>query len=188
MRPRIGWATTSHTRAPSNQISRASARPARYSAPLRSAMRFYLSGMRGKSRGDFLAPAVVGEVLFVIETERLEHRRVVDREEHRVFRRGSIRVLVQRPGGLRDDAAFAPFKALAVDDRLAFAFDDVINRAAGVAMCARALARTQHLNLARHRRHHGSAGLRVAIFEADAVIGTAFLIAHRLQRRARLLP
>src|ERR1043165_2135669 len=65
-----------------------------------------------------------------IETERLDHGTIADREEDRVLAAGVL-MRVLRPARQRDDVALRPVEALAVDDARAFPAHHVEHRAAG---------------------------------------------------------
>ena len=138
--------------------------------------------LRFKGRRDFLLPAVLLVFFFVKQSESVQHRRVLDREQHGVFHRGAISMFMRRPGRQRYDVAFAPIELFAIDDRRAFAFDDVVDRAAGVAMGFGVFVWPEHLRAARHRRHHRAAGLRVAVFQRDAVERAAVVMAQCSER------
>src|SRR5712664_3729981 len=109
-----------------------------------------LPGSEG--RGHRLVASVLRELLLPVETQRLEHRSILDREEDRRVSRGKIGVLVQGPGRERDDVSPIPREARAVDDRLSAPLDDVVDGAAGVAVRLESRAGTEHLDPAPHRR------------------------------------
>ena len=75
-------------------------------------------------------------------------------------------MFVERPGRQSDDVSFVPDEALPIDNSRAFAFNDVVDCAAGMTVRLRMLARAQQLRPASHRRHHRAACLRVAVSSA----------------------
>src|SRR5262245_20193157 len=97
-------------------------------------------------------------------------------------------MLVQRPGRQSNDVAFTPDEAFPIDDRRPFALNDMVNGAACMAMRFCRFAWAKHLRPAGHRRHHWAAGLRMAIFECNAVEGTSLVIAERSQCVPRPIP
>ena len=133
-------------------------------------------------------PAALGERFLVIEAERIQHRQILNREQHGIRIRRRVRVLVQRPGRQGDNIALAPFELLPVDDRRACAVDYIVDGAAGMAVRLGALAGPQQLNHAGHRRQHRAAGLGMTVFQQDAVESAAFMIAQRCERLRSLLP
>src|SRR4029077_18040663 len=97
-------------------------------------------------------------------------------------------MLVQRPGRESDDIALAPDETLAVDDRRSLAFHHMINRAAGMPVRFSVLAGPQQLRAAGHRWQYRSAGLRMAVFQRNAIESAALMIAQRIERFPCFIP
>src|SRR5215510_6056608 len=95
---------------------------------------------------------------------------------------------MQRPGWERDDVALTPTELLAIDDRRTFAFDDIINCAAGMTVRLCAFFGSEQLRPAGHRRHNRAASLRVAIFQCYAVKWAPVLTPQRAKRGPSLFP
>src|SRR4030095_10323142 len=144
--------------------------------------------IRRKVRSHFLMAAIFAEGLFVVEAQRLEHRRILDREEHGILAWRGVSMLMQRPRRQSDDVSFAPDEALPVDNRRAFPSNDVVDGAAGMAVRLRTFARAQHLRPTGHRRHNRAACLRMAVFEGDAVKGASLMFAQRAEGLPGAIP
>src|SRR5262249_17634455 len=104
-----------------------------------------------EGRDRFLVTLVVRERLLAIETERLEHWPILDREQDRGVAWRRVGVLMQGPRRQCDDVATSPREAHAVDDGLARSLHHVVDRTAGVTMGLEPRARTEHLDPAGHR-------------------------------------
>ena len=130
-----------------------------------------LAGDRLKCPGDLLVAAVVGVRFFAIQAQRLQYRAVVVGEQHRF---GICDVLMYRPRRHHKGVLLAPIEPQAVDDRTPVAADDVVNRAAGVAMCLRVAALGQYLSKAGDGRHSWPPCRGVGVLKAYAVVGASF--------------
>src|SRR5439155_22177642 len=86
---------------------------------------------------------------------------------------GGVDMLMPGPGRNAEDVALLPVETLAVDDRVAASFGDLIDEAAGMTMRPRALARPQHLHRRANRLHHPPAGHRVHIVHENTVVWRA---------------
>src|SRR5262249_24653486 len=96
-------------------------------------------------------------------------------------------MLAERPGRHREHVFVFPIEPGATDNRVAAALDHVIVRAATAPVLLRAPAGAQHLDEARDRRHGGSAGYRVRVFEDDTVERAAGVFGRQaLERGASL--
>src|SRR4030095_8096856 len=85
--------------------------------------------IRRKVRSHFLMAAVLARGLFVVEAQRLEHRRILDRDARGILAGRGVSLLMQRPRRQGDDVSFPPDEARPVDNLCAFSFDDVVDRA-----------------------------------------------------------
>src|SRR5581483_1547713 len=126
-------------------------------------------------------PAISGLQRFLsVESEGLEHWRVLHGEQHGVVRR-RICVLVPAPGRDAEEVALLPIEATPVDDAPTFTFEDVIDLARHLAPSTSVYAGPDSLNPASQGGQHRSAGVRIHIFEGDVVIWRRVLVAERLQ-------
>src|ERR1044071_9081981 len=121
-----------------------------------------------------------------IETERLDHGTIADREEDRVLAAGVL-MRVLRPARQRDDVALRTVEALAVDDARAFPAHHVEHRAAGDAAGFQLLALAHKLDAAGDRGRDRPSGLRVGVLERDALVRRAFRGAQAVERFHRLV-
>ena len=97
-------------------------------------------------------------------------------------------MLMQRPRRQCEDIALAPIETLSVDDREAGATYHVVHGAASMAMRPGVLAGSQLLNHTGHRRQYGAAGLRMSVFEQNAILSAAIMLAQSVQCFRRLCP
>src|SRR5436190_24231610 len=86
--------------------------------------------------------------LFPIQPQRLQRGPVVHREQNRVVAQ-LVLVVVPAPRRDDEDVALRPLEALAVDDRRAFAAEDLVDGRADVAVALRLEPGREELQLAR---------------------------------------
>src|SRR5262249_15153564 len=91
-----------------------------------------------------------------------------------------IAVRAPGPAGHGEDIIPRPFQTLPIDLGIALTLEHAVDRACGLAMRLRPFIRPQELRAEGHGRHHRPAGDRVDIFENDAVVRAAGVIAELL--------
>src|SRR5687768_6704205 len=97
---------------------------------------------------------------FAIKSQRLHDRPVIHGEKNRRVMR-SVAVMMPAPERNRKRVAGLPVVARVVDHGESFASENMVNRAAGMAMRLRLLSGTQHLKLAGNGRQGRAAVGRV---------------------------
>ena len=93
---------------------------------------------------DFGDLAVVGPGLLSVHVQLVMHWRVADRIEARI-RAAVVAMPMPLPSRNDENVVALPVDALAVDLRAAAAFNDAVNRVAGVSMDLAVLAGAKHL-------------------------------------------
>src|SRR3972149_1430897 len=106
----------------------------------------------GELTRDGLPPAVRLIGLLAVEAERLEHRRVLDREENGLALGGGVGVLVPRPRWDGEHIPRPPAEALAAEHAEPAPLEDHVHRARHEAMGAGGDGRPEALNPPGERR------------------------------------
>src|SRR3990172_7895836 len=141
----------------------------------------------GELTRDGLPPAVRLIGLLAVEAERLEHRRVLDREENGLALGGGVGVLVPRPRWDGEHIPRPPAEALAAEHAEPAPLEDHVHRARNVAMGAGVDARPEALDPTGERREHG-ATRRVDVLKGEILKGGRVPLSEPHQGGRRLGP